>query len=86
MAYYNFYWMACVNILFPFIFHVQISEKNTYNENSCQMSICLLTILQIKWNIYNVKTSLNANVHITHNIRSNIFWRKVKTVSLIWLN
>ena len=39
MAYYNFYCMASVNILFPFIFHVQISGKNTYNENSCQMSI-----------------------------------------------
>ena len=36
LAYYNVYWMAYANILFPFIFNVQISEKTPmHDENSC---------------------------------------------------
>ena len=35
--------MACANILFPSIFNVPISQKNTYNEVLARCQFCLLT-------------------------------------------
>ena len=43
LAYYNFYWMACANILFPFTFHVEISQKTPVRKILFRCKFCLLT-------------------------------------------
>ena len=45
LAYYHFYYVACANILFPFIFSVQISKKTPIMGILARCQFCLLTIV-----------------------------------------
>ena len=68
-AYYNFFWMAYANILFPFISNVKISKKKTLD----RYKFCLLTILKKKAQKNWTRSNLGKLLFLINEIPDKVF-------------